>query len=331
MSSRIWLPKIPLIWAVIAWAGVALSLNALPLAKSSVHWMMHPETADSLQWWASQANAVLYCVTAIFFAYGPPVRATVARTIARLFTILFIIVVFPFVASSIQRFWHVRPDSWDLLLWRLDDDWNQGRVFEFLGESIAWLIAIGSLWLISGWRNVALKSRTADEDIAPEKNARPVTIQRLMALTAMAAGFAAILRWLQWSASSQDLVRMASAVAIALSIACVGAFTMRPGQRNRLWEWALGATLILLTWGAWFAYRFFADWYIGARFPIASDLSDRMQSIILSRYLKTANLRTISFICHALIAWTFFAVLGYRLQRTLPDHPSVGSSEPTPR
>jgi hypothetical protein len=120
---------------------------------------------------------------------------------------------------------------------------------------------------------------------------------------------------------------MASAVAIALSIACVGAFTMRPGQRNRLWEWALGATLILLTWGAWFAYRFFADWYIGARFPIASDLSDRMQSIILSRYLKTANLRTISFICHALIAWTFFAVLGYRLQRTLPDHPSVGSKQ----
>ncbi|WP_037248669.1 hypothetical protein [Rhodopirellula baltica] len=331
MSSKSWWPKPTLIWAVLVLAGVALSLNALPLAWSSVHWMMHPDTADSLQWWTSHANAVLYCVTAIFFAYGPPVRATVARTIARLITILFVIVVFPFVASSIQKFWHVRPDSWDLLLWRLDDDWNEGRVFEFLGESIAWLIAIGSLWLISGWRNVALKSRTADEDIVLEKNSRPVTIQRLMALTAMAASFAAILRWLQWSASSQDLVRIASTAAIALSIASVGEFTMRLGQRNRFWAWFLGAFLILLTWTTWFAHRFFSDWYVGSQFPISSDLSDRMQSILFSRYMKIADSSTTSSISHALIGWAIFVALGYRLERTLPDPSSVESSEPPPR
>ncbi|WP_236696318.1 hypothetical protein [Rhodopirellula islandica] len=306
-------------------------MNSLPLAWSSVHWMMHPETASSLQWWMSRATAVLYVVTAIFFAYGPPAQATASRTIARLVTILLIIAVFPFATNSIQKFWHIRPDSWDLLLWRLDDDWNEGRVFDFLGDSIAWLIAIGALWLIAGWRNVALQSTSVDKDVTREKITKSITIQRLMALTAMAAGFAAILRWLQWSASPQEFVRMTSAVPIALSIASVGKLTQRPGHQSRFWGWVLGVTMILLTWVTWFAHGFFTEWHFRSMVQTNFNAPVSWLDVRFRQHVTIANDETIASIGQAMIAWTLFAVLGYRLERTSLKHPASNSSEPAPR
>lgn len=124
---------------------------------------------------------------------------------------------------------------------------------------------------------------------------------------------------------------MATAVAIALSIGGVGQFTMRPGQRIPFWGWNLGASLILLTWGAWFTHGLFSDWYFSSKFPISSDFSDRLKRILISRYTEVADRETSSSICQALIAWTFFAVLGYRLERILPNRPDIEASEPVRR
>ncbi|WP_230253079.1 hypothetical protein [Rhodopirellula halodulae] len=221
-------------WILPLLVVVVLAVNTLPLAWSSLHWTMHPDLKRSWSWWANHANDVFYTATAILIAFTSPAKVTVLNTLSRLLVVLFVFVLLPLFAATVQGFWVVRPDSWELLRWRLNDDWQNGRALQYIVQSIYWMLATGMLWLTTGNRRLARKA--SPEDTLPHEaiTQQSITIQRLLALTVLAAIFAAILRWLEWSPTKWEAFEMLNSVAIALAIAGTGCFAQRLHPSHRL-------------------------------------------------------------------------------------------------
>lgn len=322
--TRAWItPSLAVVVAIV----IVMLLTMLPLMRSSLYWTMNSEVASKFSWWASRSAKWLYVVMVILVAYVRPNRVTVLRTSVMLIASLIVFVAVPFVVASTIGFWRIRPDSWDLLRWRLADDWRDGSMFRYLGRSIGWLIVTASLWLWAGWRDERLESRSLKDVSVTSGYRQTITIQRLMTLTALAAALIAILRWLKWEASRQDFLSIVNASIIAFSIAGIGQLFQRGeiasskagsggaelGSGHWVRPWTTAAVLLAITWISWFALQLFQQWMF-ERQPRTRPLPNFMQPSWADQAL-TASLATLSSGVTALLGWGWFAIWGYRVNR----------------
>ena len=231
---------------------VPIVVTSTPLLWSSTFWTFHNEwtTLSTIAWWILAVTQLF--VVILFAMWQPEVRSFPLRCLD-VVSLLVVVVVFPVIISTLIRFWLVRPDSWELLQWRLQDDWNKGLFLGQLRQSVCLMVVTFLLWswaLISKRRLAPVRRRLAalskEKTLSTEKTlSKKLDIQSLMMTTTLVAVLASSLLRLDWQPGILDLTEVLQAIPIALTVAAIGACVHRHAWRLKL----LALAVASVGWG----------------------------------------------------------------------------------
>jgi len=276
-----------------AFCCLPLAAVTVPLAMSSWYWTIHTETADWIWVFVSSLYQVVQLVTVLAFCFSRSRVESVFRRSRDFIGLLIVLFVLPLVCAIVEDFWQVRPDSWDLLQWRLRDDWNEGRFLSHVQASVSLLLVTLAVWIWSycgRWQLV-----TRDTPTPTERT--PITIQRLMLITAVVAILARVLVRLQWSPNYQDADSLVEVIPITISVMALAHWRLR--RKGGRW-----VRLLVLALVAWIAS--IAGLYMYARMPLG------LSTVAFELVVEVAT-SFCSWIVLAWIAWTVLAINGLTL------------------
>jgi hypothetical protein len=232
LDERIWVTKVgktvPSIDTSIrrdaVWLAIVPIVAALlPLLMSSTFWTYHDErnTISMITW---EILAVSQLIVIVLFAMWQPTVRSLPFRCLDVAALLVVVVVFPLVRQTLIRFWVIRPDSWDVLIWRLEDDWSRGSFLHRLRQSVCLLIVALLLW---AWGLVS-EQRLTHTGQVPSVRSKKMSIQSLMMTTTLVAALASALLKLEWAPGVQDLRELLKAIPISSLVSAYRARTSKP-------------------------------------------------------------------------------------------------------